>query len=834
MQRRSARVAASAAARAAAPVKSEPKAEVATQTGPAPRKARAPGSAAAPKRAGGPKKRAAAAAPKRAGGSKRRAAAAAPKAPVPSAKRKKTGLKGGLAADAPLGVVDPASKLEGDIYCTAEGEPLDAMLVLVDPPKNMDKFFCLQVIELDTATAEGQFVLYTRWGRTGAAGQALEQVFHDANDALQCFEMKFKDKAGKVWEDRADPAAPPGKYSFLSQNFAAKRTAYQNVVWEYWVDDGTDGKADGWYPYDAPGAAMTEQLYHEAQANPAFTTRIVDSGTWTYRVDLRTMAQTNVTHPSHTVRRIRRVAPGTRGSSDPPTAGTAAAAAPPAAKSSRPVDVDISVVGRKASDFEVAQSPDESGAVVWHDVVLNQCDITGSSNNNKYYRLQALQCTATGKYYTWTRWGRVGEPSRKSTSALFGPFPDLDGALSPFAKKYKDKTGNVWGDAAGFKPRRGKYEPIEIDNDVSVPDGDAGAAPAAADVQYLPSPLYRETKELVEAMFSKDVRNSALATFNLDLRRLPLGVPSQQQIQHGVAVLNKIKDKLAGGRVAETFPELSSAFYTAIPHSFGRSRPPPIDTADVLQSRYDMADMLSDMYTQNETVRRIETAQPKKRVVPSPVDLQYQSLKADLELVDFESDEWVVIAEYFAETKGAHSSAELLNAWEVNREGEAERHEAFSSIKDRRLLFHGTSMAVAGPIVTSGLRIMPHSGGRVGAGIYLASQMEKSAQYTSGNGAKFAVMFLVEAALGKSHRVTSDGPHASSLRAAPSGFDSVHAVGEVSPGVWRPMEIDGHAVSVPQGSVAPSGVDSTFEHDEFLVYSEAQVRLRYVLTVKLP
>jgi hypothetical protein len=31
-------------------------------------------------------------------------------------------------------------------------------------------------------------------------------------------------------------------------------------------------------------------------------------------------------------------------------------------------------------------------------------------------------------------------------------------------------------------------------------------------------------------MFSKDMRDDALTSFNLDLKRLPLGVPAEQQI----------------------------------------------------------------------------------------------------------------------------------------------------------------------------------------------------------------------------------------------------------------------------------------------------------------
>ena len=61
-------------------------------------------------------------------------------------------------------------------------------------------------------------------------------------------------------------------------------------------------------------------------------------------------------------------------------------------------------------------------------------------------------------------------------------------------------------------------------------------------------------------------------------------------------------------------------------------------------------------------------------------------------------------------------------------------------------------------ILKSGLRIMPHSGGRVGSGVYLASENGKSAGYCTAQGHK-GVMFLVEAALGEQRFITSDGAH---------------------------------------------------------------------------
>ncbi|CAN0537583.1 unnamed protein product, partial [Ectocarpus sp. 12 AP-2014] len=104
----------------------------------------------------------------------------------------------------------------------------------------------------------------------------------------------------------------------------------------------------------------------------------------------------------------------------------------------------------------------------------------------------------------------------------------------------------------------------------------------------------------------------------------------------------------------------------------------------------------------------------------------------------------------------------LFNVWAVDREGEGQRFKAHDKMTNRKLLWHGTNVAVVAAIVKSGLRIMPHSGGRVGKGIYLASENAKSRQYVRpaygarGPGVNLGIMFLCEAALGNEASITVD------------------------------------------------------------------------------
>ena len=117
---------------------------------------------------------------------------------------------------------------------------------------------------------------------------------------------------------------------------------------------------------------------------------------------------------------------------------------------------------------------------------------------------------------------------------------------------------------------------------------------------------------------------------------------------------------------------------------------------------------------------------------------------------------------------------------------------------------------------------MPHSGGRVGRGIYFASENSKSAGYVECAG-RTGIMFLNEVALGKEYHITKDDP---SLRKAPAGYDSVVAQGQTEPDPSKDIKIKGDdgEIVVPQGKPQwrKQYSNSYFSQSEYLVYNEGQ------------
>merc|ERR1712227_1125049 len=78
--------------------------------------------------------------------------------------------------------------------------------------------------------------------------------------------------------------------------------------WEYYIDDGVDGKKDGWYPYTEEASAQVEDIFAQHGANKSgarTSTRFVKSGHFSYSINFDAFTQTNSkTKRTRPIRRI--------------------------------------------------------------------------------------------------------------------------------------------------------------------------------------------------------------------------------------------------------------------------------------------------------------------------------------------------------------------------------------------------------------------------------------------------------------------------------------------------------------------------------------------------
>ncbi len=153
---------------------------------------------------------------------------------------------GSTSATAVAGTVD-SGVLPTHKHC---GLRLDARLAFVDPAINSDKYYILQLLD----DAGGVHWVWTRWGRTGQNGQGKMEGPLDLAAATTLFNKIFREKTG-VEHDAAVAGAAhvAGKYAWLDTAGDAGRPV---GTWEYYVDDGVDGKATGWCDAIQPSSCL--------------------------------------------------------------------------------------------------------------------------------------------------------------------------------------------------------------------------------------------------------------------------------------------------------------------------------------------------------------------------------------------------------------------------------------------------------------------------------------------------------------------------------------------------------------------------------------------------
>lgn len=97
----------------------------------------------------------------------------------------------------------------------------------------------------------------------------------------------------------------------------------------------------------------------------------------------------------------------------------------------------------------------------------------------------------------------------------------------------------------------------------------------------------------------------------------------------------KLRSEVDSGKAsAAQLQQLSSEFFTIIPHNFGRKVPPVLRTAQDVQDKMDLLAVLADIETAMTLSKAAaDSAQKAVNEVDHPDDLHYQSLHCHLKPV---------------------------------------------------------------------------------------------------------------------------------------------------------------------------------------------------------
>ncbi|KAI1467488.1 PARP-domain-containing protein [Daldinia caldariorum] len=489
---------------------------------------------------------------------------------------------------------------------------------------------------------------------------------------------------------------------------------------------------------------------------------------------------------------------------------------------------------------------DDNGVIF--DASLNQTN--SKANNNKFYRLQLLR-SVKDQFFCWTRWGRVGERGQSKTVGD----GTLQVALSEFDNKFKSKTGRAWVDR-GEPPKPGKYafversyEPDSEDDEDTKKTKDATIKKEEEEEEMPESKLSRPVQELMQLIFNKQFFAATMADLKYDADKLPLGKLSKTTISRGFQALKDLSALLNDPILAasqyntdylDATERLSNLYFSLIPHAFGRNHPPVIRDSTLLKKEIELLESLSDMKDASLLMKN----ERKEKI--NELDQQFRGLGMnEMTPLEHDSPEFTQLVDYLMDTRGHthYVNYQVSQIFRIERGGEKDRLETtHKTYQDRRLLWHGSRCTNFGGILSQGLRIAPPEAPVTvfGKGIYLADMSSKSANYcfpSISNG--HALLLLCEAELGDPiHTLT----HASSTAAEDSkskGMLSTWGQGETGPSKWKDAECihpSLKGVKIPDTSVkpGPTNVPNVYLlYNEYICYDISQVRLRYLLRVRM-
>lgn len=398
-------------------------------------------------------------------------------------------------------------------------------------------------------------------------------------------------------------------------------------------------------------------------------------------------------------------------------------------------------------------------------------------------------------------------------------------AVAEFKNLYLEKTGNEFG-TKEFVKKPGKYNQMHVENQ-EIPHS---LLLSASHHTMVPSQLSEPICRLMELLFDVKIMESALLGFDLDIEKMPLGKISKNQIKTGMKLLQEISLLLHQKTFSHKIIEASNQFYSQIPHNFGLRRPPVIDTMEMIKDKFEMLDAMQQMEITYYLLSMSGDADAER----NPVDITYERLRrtAEIGVLDPASAEYDEISDYVKNTQLQPynylqnlNEFELVEVFTVSRREEVRRFRLFEETANRKLLWHGTRLTNFIGILTNGLKIAPPaasmSGSRFGRGIYFSDCITKSAGYCRVSGENTTgLLLLCEVALGRSQESLG--------RSLPlqSGYDSLQGLGHYYP---LPNHVRADGLIVPNGNLVQSGHNTAPLFNEFVVYDESRVKIRYVV-----
>jgi len=404
--------------------------------------------------------------------------------------------------------------------------------------------------------------------------------------------------------------------------------------------------------------------------------------------------------------------------------------------------------------------------------VLNYASL--GENSNKFYIIELQEGSGDYSYCIYTEYGRMGKNPRQEGRFFRSQFE---------AMREYDKI-------VSSKQSKG-YKKIEVD------DGFSFSKPTQVTVKRKANQVeLSKINDKVLRLIGRLYQNAT--NYLVQTIETPLGKLSSNQVAKGLEILNRIEELLDKGSKGYDLDRYSNEFYSVIPVTFG-SR---VDYQKFIINDYTKLNEKKDLLGVMSSVVQVQDSLEKT------LEEKYKALNIKLKALSKRTKEFKRVEGLVNGTHSKHHHFHV-NIQEIYQIEDMVGHDEFNPFGCETMeLFHGSRNENILSIMQKGLLIKPasavHTGSMFGAGIYFASDVTKSANYCWGFGSadrnEHYYMFLCEVATGKIKDFDTPQTH---LRSAPWGYNSVRGV-----------------------------KGSHLLHDEYIVYKQNQVKLKYIVEFK--
>eukprot|EP01091_Cochliopodium_minus_P019674 TRINITY_DN834_c0_g1_i6.p1 TRINITY_DN834_c0_g1~~TRINITY_DN834_c0_g1_i6.p1 ORF type:complete len:818 (+),score=243.79 TRINITY_DN834_c0_g1_i6:198-2651(+) len=424
------------------------------------------------------------------------------------------------------------------------------------------------------------------------------------------------------------------------------------------------------------------------------------------------------------------------------------------------------------------------------------------ANKNKYYCLELHKSKTTNNYRVFSHYGRTDDIMSKPNSGRkeIRSCSDLHDARYTYQTLYLEKTSKRKGykllelSSANVGSEKARINK-EQKNKLCQSSSQSNLHPAVHDfISY----IYEECSNAITNVVQCKISQHGIET--------PLGVLQLPTILKGEEVLDLLQKELLSGNPKEaTLEDLSSKFYTLIPHRFGRSRS---EAQKAIISTYAMYEDKKELL---QLMKDIVSVIQNSNSSLSEIDLKYHSLNCNITPLTKNDFEFERIEKHVIGSQIKTKDIKVLRIFKISKESEVSRYK--SSFSNDQLLFHGTRPSSVFGILGRGLLMPKHieglgvqrtDVGMLGFGLYYGNAACTSAFYAKPGTRQTRFIFLADVSLGnvyKTSKITKG------ITSPPFGYDSV------------------------QGTRKTLFNPSDFEDDEFVIYNKDQQKLSYVVEI---